>query len=59
MKTRVLEPTKVCLRTNKVVRILYNMGFNAKQIREHYNEPENSALNNHINILITKISSND
>jgi|LakMenE22Apr09ns_1017241.scaffolds.fasta_scaffold42399_2 hypothetical protein len=47
--------TTVNMRTNKTIRTLLKMGFSVKQIREHYGEPDNTELNNHINIYVTKL----
>ena len=47
--------TKISLRTNKVIRTLFSMGYNCKQIKEHYAEPQNSKLNNYINVYVTSL----
>lgn len=47
--------TPINMRTNKVIRTLVNMGFNCKQIRAHYGEPNNAELNNYINIYVNKL----
>lgn len=50
-----LEPTKIGMQTNRMIRKLFVMGLNCKQIRAHYNEKGNSELNNYINIYVTNL----
>jgi hypothetical protein len=50
-----MEATKIGMRTNKTIRQLFIMGLDCKQIREHYNEKENTKLNNYINIYVTNL----
>jgi hypothetical protein len=49
------EPTKISMQTNRMIRKLFIMGLDCKQIRAHYNERENSTLNNYINIYVTNL----
>lgn len=35
-----------------MINSLIKNGFNAAQIREHYNEKSNTKLNHHINVLV-------
>jgi hypothetical protein len=47
--------TTISLKTLETIRTLYRKGHTVKEIREHYNEPENKALQNFINKVVTKI----
>lgn len=46
--------TPVTSQTVIIIKKLIKQGFTIKQLRDHYNEPENIPLNNLINTLMTQ-----
>lgn len=50
--------TQINMTTNRTITTLFKLGLTCKEIREHYNETKNSALNNHINVYVTSLRKN-
>ena len=46
-----MEPTKTGYRTALIIRKLFKKGDSIKQVKEHYNEPDNKKLNEFITTI--------